>query len=84
MSRVEMAVVKMLDHAKLLGILEDVSDEGKFWEKRDVRELVKQVGQMNQLVADWAGQLKDWFGEEVASEITQYPDFEHLEARGRR
>lgn len=34
-------------------------------------------------IAGWAGRFKDAFGEGVVSEITKYPNFEHLEAKGR-
>jgi len=80
--RCHLAVVKMLDHAKSLGILEDVSDEGDFWDNRDVRALAQQVGQWNEMIASFAGELKDLLGDQVDSEITNYPDFEHLEAAG--
>ena len=81
--RCHLAVIKVLDQAKSLGILEDVSDEGGFWEKRDVKALAEEVGDWNAMIAGWAGQLRDMFGDEVVSEITNFPDFEHLEARGR-
>jgi len=80
--RCHLAVIRMLDHAKSLGILEDVSDEGDFWENRDVRALAQQVGHWNEMVAAFVGGLNDMLGDQVESEITKYPDFEHLEARG--
>ena len=82
--RCHLAVIAMLDQARSLGILEHVSDEGEFWEKRDVEALAREVGQWNQMIAGWAGQLKDLLGDEVLSAITEFPDFEHLEAKGRR
>ncbi len=81
--RCHLAVIKMLDHAQGLGILDRVSDEGGFWEKRNVRTLAQEVGQWNEMIAGLAGQLRDWFGDDVVSSITQFPDFEHLEAKGR-
>ena len=81
--RCHLAVVKMLDHAQELGILESVSDEGGYWEKRDIQALAREVGQWNEAIAGLAGQLKDWFGEDVISAIGKFPDFEHLEAKGR-
>lgn len=82
--RCHLSVIKMLDHAQSLGLLEYICDEGEFWEKRDIEALAREVGQWNQQLAWLAGKLKDWFGEEVASPITNFPDFEHLEAKGRR
>ena len=80
--RCHLAVTKMLDQAKALDILADVTDEGDFWEKRDIRALAQEVGQLNQMIAAFAGQLKDWFGDDAEAPITEFPDFEHLEAKG--
>ncbi len=82
--RCHLAVVKMLDRAQSLGILEDVSDEGDFWENRDVRALARQVGDWNEMIAAFAGKLKDTLGsDQVDAEITKFPNYEHLEAAGR-
>jgi len=81
--RCHLSVVNLLDRAKQLGILEEVSDEGEFWEKRDIESLAREVGEWNAMIAGWAGRFKDWFGETVDSEIAKFPDFEHLEAKGR-
>ncbi|KKL77515.1 hypothetical protein LCGC14_2034150 [marine sediment metagenome] len=80
--RCHLAVIKMLDHAQSLGILEEVSDEGDFWQDRDVRALARQVGQWNEAIAAFAGGLKDLLGDQVDSEIAKFPNFEHLEAAG--
>jgi hypothetical protein len=82
--RCHLCVIRLLDHAKQLGILASVSDEGDFWEKRDIAALAKEVGEWNQGMAGLVGQLKDMFGGGFDAPITQYPDFEHLEAKGRR
>jgi len=81
--RCHLAVIRLLGHAQTLGILGDVSDEGGFWKKRDVRALVEEVAEWNQMIAAFAGQVKDWFSGDVESAITRFPNFEHLEARGR-
>ena len=81
--RCHLAVVKLLDHAAELGILKVVSDEGNYWEKRDIKALAEEVGRWNTLLAGFAGRLKDAFGESVEAEIAKFPDFEHLEAKGR-
>lgn len=78
--RCHLAVVKLLDHAALLGILKEVSDEDDYWQKRDIKALANEVGEWNTMMAGWAGRLKDAFGDTVASEITKFPNFEHLEA----
>jgi hypothetical protein len=83
--RCHLAIVKMLDHAKTLGILEEVCDEGDFWKDRDVRALARQVGEWNEMTASFAGELTDLLGDQVEVEaaITKFPNFEHLEAAGR-
>jgi hypothetical protein len=81
--RCHLSVIKMLDHAKQLGILASVSDEGDYWEKRDAKALAQEVGEWNEMIAAQAGQLKDLLGDQVEAPITQFKNFEHLEARGR-
>lgn len=81
--RCHLAVVGLLDHAKNLSILKDVRDESEFWEKRDLKALVGEVGKWNTMIAGWAGRLKDAFGDGVIAEIARFPNFEHLEAKGR-
>jgi len=82
--RCHLSVVTLLDYAKTLGILEDVSDEGDYWIKRDMKALAQEVGEWNEMIAAGAGKLKDLLGTGVESPITAYPDFEHLEANGVR
>lgn len=81
--RCHLCVVKLLDRAAVLGILKEVKDEGHYWEKRDVKALANEVGDWNCMVAGLAGRLKDLFGDGLESEIAKFPDFEHLEAKGR-
>jgi hypothetical protein len=82
--RCHLSVIRMLDYAKQLGILASVNDEGDFWEKRDVQSLAREVGEWNEGMAGLVGQLKDMFGGGFDAPIAQFPDFEHLEARGRK
>ena len=67
--RSHVAVVKLLDAAAELGILNEVSDEGDYWEKRDIKSLAAEVGDWNSMMAGWAGRLKASFGESVLTEI---------------
>ncbi len=78
-----LAVITLLDHAKLGGLVTDVHDEGEYWEKRDVAELAREVGHWNVQIAGFAGRLKDQLGSQVLAEIANFPNFEHLEARSR-
>jgi hypothetical protein len=81
--RCHLLVVRMLDHARELGILDQVHDEGGFWDGRDVQALARAVGQWNEMIAAAAGKLKDQLGPELMATIAAFPNFEHLEAAGR-
>ena len=72
----------MLDKAKVLGCLDKVSDEGGFWKKRNVEELVKEIGSWNEMIAAFGGKLKDVMGGGVEMPIADYPNFEQLEMAG--
>jgi hypothetical protein len=62
----------------------EVNDESDYWTHRDVRKLAETVGEWNEMTAAVAGQLKDLeCGSVIDAPITKFPDFEHLEARGR-
>jgi hypothetical protein len=83
--RAHLSIVRLLDHAGKLGILGEVSDESEYWEKRDARALAETVGRWNAVVAGVVGNMKDAAGgEDVQAEITSFPNYEHLEAEGRR
>jgi len=75
-------VIAMLDKAKKLGILEHVSDGGDYWKSRDLAGLVGETNSMNQIVAAVAGHIKDAGGEGVVAPITEFANFEKLEAEG--
>lgn len=81
--RCHLAVIGMLDHAAKLGILNDVRDEGGFWEKRSVDGLAHEIVEWNVGLAAFVGELKDSLGSDFVAEITKFPDFERLEAKGR-
>ena len=80
--RCHLLVVRMLDCARELGILENVSDEGDYWQKRDVPALAREVGEWNEMIAAQMGQLKDLLGDGVTGAILAFPNFEHIEAAG--
>jgi hypothetical protein len=80
-----LTVIALLDKAKELGCLAEVHDEGGFWQKRDIKALVQEIGSWNEMIAAFGGKLKDLLGGGplgVQSPITQYPNFEQLEAAG--
>jgi hypothetical protein len=78
--RCHLAVVKVLDHAAQLGILKSVSDEGDYWEKRDLKALAAEVGEMNTMIGGWAERLKQAFGDGVLAEIDEFHIVDELEA----
>ena len=80
--RCHLCVVALLDHAKSLGLLEEVSDEGGYWESRDAEALAREVGEWNEFTAAAVGHLLDSFGNKALAAITGFPNFEHLEAKG--
>jgi len=77
-------VIAMLDKARALGCLDEASDEGHFWEHRNVETLVKEIGSWNQMIAAFGGKLKDVLGGGVEMPIANFPDFEKLEAAGQK
>lgn len=82
--RAHLAVVALLDAAAELGVLEEVADEGGYWEKRDGKALADEVDHWNTVIAGFAGRFKDMLGGLAASEITKFPNFEHLEANAEK
>lgn len=76
-----LTVIKMLDKAKELGFEVEVSDEGDYWEKRDLSLLIKNVGANAAAIAAIAGGFKDC-GLPVMSPIFGNKNFEQLEHRG--
>lgn len=81
--RCHLSLTRLLDEAVKLGISADVYDEGKFWQNRNIQALAQEVGEWNELLAGLAGELKDLLDDNVESAIAKFPNFEHLEARGR-
>src|ERR1017187_3291687 len=60
--RCHLTVIAMLDRAKQLGCLEEVSDEGDFWNMRQLPSLVREIGSWNEMIAAFGGKLKDLLG----------------------
>lgn len=85
--RCHLCVIRMLDLIAKTCLVElEVSDEGGYWQDRDLEKLAREIGDWNELIAAFSGILKDAAGaQDVALEsaIAGFPNFEHLEARGR-
>jgi hypothetical protein len=78
--RCHLSVVALLDHAKRLEILEEVSDEGDFWEKRELPALVAEIGSWNEYIAGLGAGLRSFVGPGIVSEIEKFSNVEQLEA----
>lgn len=82
-------VIAMLDEAKRLKLLDYVSDEGNYWDKRNLEALAKESEEWDQMIAGFFGKISDEIkavdkdAKTLVSEIHKYPNFEHLEAKGR-
>ena len=82
--RAHLSIVALLDYAAELGILASVTDESDYWEKRDEKALLEVIAEWNSMIAGFVGGMKDKLaGKDVRAAITEYPNFEHLEAEGR-
>jgi len=77
-----LTVIALLDKAKELGCLDEVHDEGGFWSQRNMQDLVRQIGSWNEMIAAFGGVMKDLVGEGIEMPISEFPDFEKLEAAG--
>jgi len=49
------SVITILDHAKALGILREVNDQGGYWTNRDMMALAQEVEEWNQMIAGRGG-----------------------------
>ena len=78
--RCHLSVISLLDSAHRLGLVNKISDESGYWERRDRQELTRMVDKWNRMMAGFAGRLIDECGVRVKAAITEYPNFEHLEA----
>ena len=81
--RAHLGVVAMMDKLIELGFKVHVSDEGDFWENRDIGKLAKEISSWDSFIAGFMGVFKDSipanseFG--VESAMDGRPDFEQLE-----
>ena len=81
--RAHLSVCAILEHMQQIGFTVRVSDEGHFWEKRDLAALAQEIGEWDAMIAGLGGVLKDAAeaqGLGFESSMSGRPDFEHLEA----
>jgi hypothetical protein len=80
-----LSVIKVFDFTNRTGpVTVRVSDEGGYWEHRDLKRLVKEVGDWNEKVASLVSLLRPVLEErgKMEAPITGFANFEHLEAKG--
>lgn len=84
--RCHLCVVKLLDTIQAGGLVAvDVSDEGGYWQDRNIEALASEVGDWNEFIAAFSGAIKDAAGKNgvtIESAIAGFPNFERLEAKG--
>ena len=90
-AKCHIAVCTLLDHIYMNDRLNlEVSDEGEFWEKRNVPALIREVGDWNRMIASFTGALldaKNTAGFEdlsIEAPIMDHPSFEVLETEGHK
>ncbi|MDX1962210.1 MAG: hypothetical protein SFX18_03590 [Pirellulales bacterium] len=83
--RCHLGLVAIFDRAgQIPGMQVRVVDESDYWDHRDLDKLVQQINRWNQMIAAFAGKLKDHLPGQVTGPILENPRFEHLEAEGVR
>ena len=84
--RCHLSVIKLLDFIKATGLVTvEVADEGGYWQNRDAKKLVQEVGDWNEFVAGCVSAFRsvaESAGKTFEAPITGFPNFEHLEAKG--
>jgi hypothetical protein len=79
--RCHLSVIAMLDYFESLGVIKRVTDEGGYYDQRDLNALRAELEKYDALIAAMAGSLMDNF-DSVEAPILNRPDFEHLEMKG--
>lgn len=80
--RCHLCVVAMLDAAKELGFAVEVHDESDYWKTRDLKALIKTIGEWDQFIAALGSAVQDVAGSGVVTQMDGRPDREVLELRG--
>ena len=82
--RCHKTLIDFLDYVDELGALESVSDEGDYYENRDLEKLAQEIGEWDSMVAALCGKIQDSLPENASliAPIKNYSNFEYLEAKG--
>ncbi len=71
--KAHLSVCRLLDHAKKLGILAEVYDEGHFFENRDVPALVNTIADWNAFIAAGVGAMDELTDSKAVAPINASP-----------
>jgi hypothetical protein len=87
--RAHVSLIRLLDRARELDLELDVRDDGGYFESRSEERLLAELDSSNRAVAALAGHIKDALSrffqvDVIEAPIIRHPNFEHLEAEGRR
>jgi hypothetical protein len=80
-----LGLIKILDTAQQLGIIDLVVDPSGYWESRNQSALVEIISSETVMMAAIMGSIKDSFeskGYKTVAPILEDPNFEYLEAKG--
>ena len=67
--RCHVAIIKLLDHAAELGILQGVFDLGGYWESRDVTRLVESIGAWDRKIEKMTDHLRKLIEEDDSGDL---------------
>lgn len=84
--RCHLALVRIIESAQELGLLEKANDPSDYFQNHDLEALVKCLQDYNLFTAATIGSVKDLLeplGYTAQAPILERPDFERLEAQGR-
>ena len=72
-------MIKILDVCKALDILKEVSDEGEYWESRDVKKLAKEINASTAMIESLSKALKSkWNKGVIISAIDKSKNYLHI------
>lgn len=82
--KAHLSIIALLDGCKELGILETVSDEGNYWESRNLEELGESINSYSVLIGSISKILKEKFGQEkITAPIDETKNFVEVKKRKR-
>lgn len=76
-------VITMLDALNLISILEEVNDEGEYWETRDISKLGENINASTKMISEFAGKLKSIYpADQISSAIDKSKNIVNVKKEG--